>query len=102
MADTLQALTHDAEQLVAQRHALDSSESSRNLVRLSYSAGNVGVIQVLYAERLVQQARLGFVRAQAQRYLDTAQLFLAMGGGWWDWQQEKSKPQDDPLRVGLK
>ncbi len=89
VADTLQALTHDAEQLVAQRRALDSSESSLNLVRLSYRAGNVGVIQVLDAERLVQQARLGFVRAQAQRYLDTAQLFLAMGGGWWDWRAEK-------------
>jgi outer membrane protein TolC len=23
-------------------------------------------------------------RAQAQRYLDTAQLFVALGGGWWN------------------
>jgi len=86
VADTLQALTHDAESLTAQRHALETSEESLRLMRLSYSAGVVGVLPVLDAERLVQQARLGYVRAQAQRDVDTAQLYLAMGGGWWDWQ----------------
>lgn len=84
VADVLQALTHDAEELAAQRYALDSSEASLRLVRLSYSAGAVGVLQILEAERLVQQARLGFVRAQAQRYLDSTQMFLAMGGGVWE------------------
>jgi hypothetical protein len=34
----------------------------------------------LDAERSYQQARLGFVRAVVQRYLDTVQLFLALGG----------------------
>jgi len=29
-------------------------------------------------------ARLGYIRAEAQREQDTAQLFLAMGGGWSD------------------
>jgi len=93
VADTLQALTHDAESLAAQRHALESSEESLRLMRLSYSAGTVGVLPVIDAERLVQQARLGFVRAQTQRDLDTAQLYLAMGGGWWDWQAGKNSVQ---------
>jgi hypothetical protein len=35
---------------------------------------------VLDAQRAFQQARLGFVRSEAQRYLDTVQLFLALGG----------------------
>ena len=35
---------------------------------------------MLDAERSYQRARLGFVRAEAQRYLDTVQLFLALGG----------------------
>jgi outer membrane protein TolC len=35
---------------------------------------------VLDAQRSYQQARLGFVKAQGQRYLDTVQLFLALGG----------------------
>jgi NodT family efflux transporter outer membrane factor (OMF) lipoprotein len=80
VADVLQALTHDAEQLVAQKHALEAANASLALTRLSYSAGNVGVLQVLDAERLHEQARLGYVRAQAQRFQDTAQLYLALGG----------------------
>ncbi len=55
--------------------------ANRDLTRRRYDEGNVGVLQVLDAERRYQQARLGYVRAQAQRYLDTAQLFLALGSG---------------------
>ena len=80
VADSLQALGHDAEQLEAQGHAQDAARENLNLTRESYNEGNVGVLQVLDAERLYQQARLGYVRAQAQRYLDTTQLFLALGG----------------------
>lgn len=80
VADTLTALDHDAEQLSAQRNALDSADANLQLTRQSYSAGNTGVLQVLDAERQYQQARLGYVRAQAQRYQDTVQLFLALGG----------------------
>jgi NodT family efflux transporter outer membrane factor (OMF) lipoprotein len=80
VADSLQALEHGAEQLDAQAHAQDAARDNLDLTRMSYHEGNVGVLQVLDAERLYQQARLGFVRAQAQRYLDTVQLFLALGG----------------------
>jgi NodT family efflux transporter outer membrane factor (OMF) lipoprotein len=80
VADSLQALDHDAEQLDAQAHAQDAASDNVDLTRKSYTEGNVGVLQVLDAERLYQQARLGYVRANAQRYMDTLQLFLALGG----------------------
>jgi len=80
VADSLEALEHGAEALAAQAHAQDAAGDNLDLTRKSYNAGNVGVLQVLDAERLYQQARLGYVRAQAQRYLDTVQLFLALGG----------------------
>ena len=80
IADLLEALSHDGELLAAQSKALDTAHSSVDLARQSYKEGNVGVLQVLDAERQSQQARLGFLRAQAQRYMDTAQLLLAMGG----------------------
>jgi NodT family efflux transporter outer membrane factor (OMF) lipoprotein len=80
VADVLDALGHDAELLAAQSNALNTAQSSVELARESYTAGNSGVLQVLDAQRLHQQAQLGFVRAQAQQYLDTAQLFLALGG----------------------
>jgi NodT family efflux transporter outer membrane factor (OMF) lipoprotein len=80
VADSLEALEHDAEQLDAQAHAQDAARENVDLTRKSYNEGNVGVLQVLDAERLYQNARLGYVRAQAQRYMDTVQLFLALGG----------------------
>jgi len=80
VADVLTALQHDAELLDAQRNALDTSEANLKLTRESYSVGNVGILQVLDAERLLSQARLGYARAEAQRYQDTAQLLLALGG----------------------
>jgi NodT family efflux transporter outer membrane factor (OMF) lipoprotein len=80
VADLLEGLNHDAEQLEAQDQAQRAAQSSLDLARTSYKEGNVGVLQVLDAERSYQQARLGYVRAVAQRYLDTVQLFLALGG----------------------
>jgi outer membrane protein TolC len=80
VADLLEGLDHDAELLDAQDHAQQAAQSSLELARTSYKEGNAGVLQVLDAERSYQQARLGYVRAVAQRYLDTVQLFLALGG----------------------
>jgi len=80
VADSLEALDHDAEELDAQAHAQEAARENVDLTRRSYNEGNVGILQVLDAERLYQNARLGYVRAQAQRYLDTVQLFLALGG----------------------
>ena len=80
VADALRALTHDAEQVATQKHAVRAAEASLVLTRLSYSAGSAGILLVLDAERLYTQARLGLVRAEAQQYADTAQLFLALGG----------------------
>ena len=63
VADSLQALDHGAEQLQAQSRAQDAARDNVDLTRMSYHEGNVGVLQVLDAERLYQQARLG-VRAR--------------------------------------
>ncbi len=80
VADMLEALNHDAEQIDAQAQAQQAAQSGLELARASYAEGNSGVLQVLDAQRSYQQARLGYVRAEAQRYMDTAQLFLALGG----------------------
>ena len=85
VADVMEALSHDAELLEAQRRALEAADRNLKLTQTTYQYGNVGVLQVLDAQRLAEQARLGYVRATAQRYLDTVQFLTAMGGGWWDW-----------------
>jgi NodT family efflux transporter outer membrane factor (OMF) lipoprotein len=80
VADLLDALAHDAEQLDAEDQAQKAADANLSLTRAAYQEGNVGILQVLDAQRSYQQARLGFVQTMAQRYLDTVQLFLALGG----------------------
>jgi len=99
VADALDALRHDTVLLGEQRAALESSRRSLELTRRAYEAGDIALLQVLDASRLYQRARLGYARAEAQRYLDTAQLFLAMGGGWWqrpDLTQAGREPSQTP------
>jgi NodT family efflux transporter outer membrane factor (OMF) lipoprotein len=84
VADILQALTHDTNLLAAQSQALSMASEAVRLQRISYGSGGSGIIGLLDAQRQYQQAKLGYVRAQAQRYQDTVQLLVAMGGGWWD------------------
>jgi NodT family efflux transporter outer membrane factor (OMF) lipoprotein len=85
VADALDALQHDADELAEQQGAVSATQSSLDLTRRAYTLGSVGILQVVDAQRQLEQARLGYVRARAQRYLDTAQLFVALGGGWWNW-----------------
>jgi NodT family efflux transporter outer membrane factor (OMF) lipoprotein len=101
VADTLQGLAHDAELLDAQQRALESAEESLRLTRTTFRYGNVGILQVLDAQRQAEQARLGYVRAQAQRYLDSITLFTAMGGGWQDWQARSAAAGSEAKAVSV-
>jgi NodT family efflux transporter outer membrane factor (OMF) lipoprotein len=80
VADALESLDHDQELLVSEQAAAQTAASNLALTRESYAAGNSGVLQVLDAQRQDEQARLGLVRAEAQRLQDAAQLLLAIGG----------------------
>jgi len=97
VATVLDALQHDGQLVAAQHRALDAAERSLKLTRDSYQGGNVGILFVLDAQRRYEQARLGYVRAVQQRYLDTVQLFAALGGGWEDWAQSH-RPAIAPAR----
>lgn len=80
IADILTALEHDQEQIAAQQKAFEVAETNLSLARESFSAGNTGVLQILDAQRLSQRARIGVVRAQAQRVQDMVELMVALGG----------------------
>jgi NodT family efflux transporter outer membrane factor (OMF) lipoprotein len=80
VADLLDALNHDSQLIAAQTNALSAAASSVELARESYRAGNSGLLEVLDAQRQRLAAQLGVVRAEAQQYVDTAQLYLALGG----------------------
>ena len=80
VADALTALTHDSESVAAEQQAMDTASASLALARKSYQAGNTGLLQIQDTRRQLAQAQLGLIRAQSQRFLDTAQLFVALGG----------------------
>jgi outer membrane protein TolC len=40
---------------------------------------------LITAENQYQQSIISRVQAQAARYSDTAALFQALGGGWWNY-----------------
>jgi NodT family efflux transporter outer membrane factor (OMF) lipoprotein len=80
VADRLQALANDAELVRAQMQAAETAAQSLDLARRSFQAGNSSILDVTDAERHNAQALLGLTRARAQRLLDTAQLYLALGG----------------------
>lgn len=84
VADILQALAHDGEYMQAESRALQTAAQSVDLQRLSFEGGGSSVLGLLDAQRQHQRAYGGFIRASAQRYIDSIQLLVAMGGGWWD------------------
>lgn len=96
VADTLRALEHDAEALANEREALDTAQASLQLKQESYRVGTASLVDVLQAQRLYSQARLGYAKAKGQRYVDTTALFMAMGGAAQAWaQRDGSAPAND-------
>jgi len=84
VANALQALQHDAENYAAHSQALAAARASLDLTLEQYRAGKYTQLQVLTAEQQYEQAALTEVQADAQRFTDTATLFRALGGGWWN------------------
>ncbi len=84
VADTLNALQQDADALKAAAAAKDAAAVTLNLARKQFQAGYVNYLALLNAEQAYQQAVINLVQAQANRYADTAALFQALGGGWWN------------------
>ena len=80
VADSLQALANDADLLHAQEAAAQTAGRSLDLARRGFSLGSTGILDVIDAQRRASQARLGLSRARAQRLIDTARLYLALGG----------------------
>ncbi|MQT86962.1 efflux transporter outer membrane subunit [Pseudomonas sp. FSL R10-2964] len=99
VANALRALEADAEALKQQVAAEQSAQASLALVQAQYRLGAVAYINLLTAQQTYQNTVLTRVQAQAVRYSDTAALFQALGGGWWN--RSDPDPQGRPDRFGL-
>ena len=89
VANALRAVEHDAQTLAAQREALQAAAQALQLAQASYRAGASDYLTLLTSEVQYDNARIAEIKAESQRYQDTAALLVALGGGWWN----KKEPQ---------
>src|SRR5260221_239295 len=83
VADVLFALEFDAIALKAQADAEAAARESPDMTTKQLQFGSATYLALFNAQRQYEQAKIGLVQAQAARYADTAALFQALGGGWW-------------------
>jgi NodT family efflux transporter outer membrane factor (OMF) lipoprotein len=84
VADALAEIQTDADGLVAATSAERAAATSLEIARRQLAIGAVNYLALLNAQNTYQQARNNLVQAQAARFADTAALFQALGGGWWN------------------
>ncbi|HVO65813.1 MAG TPA: efflux transporter outer membrane subunit [Syntrophales bacterium] len=84
VADVLRALEADANALKAQADAEAAAHDTFDLTQKEFQLGAVSYLSLLNAQRQYQQSQIGLIQAQAARFADTAALFHALGGGWWN------------------
>lgn len=91
VADTLRALETGAQVLEAQYQSAEAAQKALELAEKQYSLGVISYLDVLTMQRQATLAKTGLVQALADRYQNTAALFLALGGGWWN-RDEQTQP----------
>ncbi|HUN72567.1 MAG TPA: TolC family protein, partial [Steroidobacteraceae bacterium] len=84
VADSLHALYSDADALKSAVAVARASKVTLDVSRQQYQTGYANYLSVLTAQAAYQQAVIARVQAQAARLGDTAALFQALGGGWWN------------------
>lgn len=84
VADTLNALEHDGDAVRTASAAVDAAKITLDLAQRQWQAGYANYLAALTAELAYQQAVMTLVQAQTNRFSDTAALYLALGGGWWN------------------
>ena len=84
VADVLRALEYDAMTLKAQSEAEAAARDTLDIATKQVRYGATSYLSLLNAQRQYHLARILLVQAQALRFADTAALFQALGGGWWN------------------
>jgi NodT family efflux transporter outer membrane factor (OMF) lipoprotein len=100
VADTLHAVESDARSL--EMASRNEAAARQNLVILEkqYEVGYAAYPDLLSARAVYQQAQITLAQAQVNRLGDTAALYVALGGGWWNNTSETAstnhKPDQNP------
>lgn len=84
VADTLYTIQSDANALKASAAAAQASQTAFNLTSTQYRLGAINYQTQLVAEQNYQLSVINLAQAQTNRLGDTAALYQALGGGWWN------------------
>jgi len=84
VADALHAVQEDAVALKAAAAAETAAKTSLVIAQRQLQLGAVNYLALLTAQNAYQTALSTRVQAEAARLSDTAALFQALGGGWWN------------------
>jgi NodT family efflux transporter outer membrane factor (OMF) lipoprotein len=79
VADALQALQQDAIELQSRDQAQRDASAGARIASQRYAAGGISQLALLDTQRQQMQASLERTRVQAQRLVDTAALYQALG-----------------------
>jgi NodT family efflux transporter outer membrane factor (OMF) lipoprotein len=85
VADCLTALQNDAVALQKAVAFEKAAAKSLEITRRRLEIGDINYLEVLNAQQTYQRALLTLVTVQANRLADSAALFQALGGGWWNY-----------------
>lgn len=97
VADALRAVQSDAEAYKAQVTAERAAADSLKLAEQQYAAGAISYLSLLTSQQALEQTKIARAQAEARRYADTAALFIALGGGWWNRDQEAGNAEAVPV-----
>ena len=84
VANALNSLDTGSRSLKSTVDAYKFSADSLNLVQQQYQLGTSSYLTLLTVENNFQNAQIQLIQARADRYTDSAALFAALGGGWWN------------------
>lgn len=104
VADTLYAIQHDAEALQARAEAAGEADAAYRIALRRWDAGGISHLNLLDAQRQQLQTGLDRTNSAANRFVDTATLLQALGGGWWNHPLPTApgtKPTAKPLRTSV-
>jgi NodT family efflux transporter outer membrane factor (OMF) lipoprotein len=91
VADTLRAIANDAQALQARTEAAVQAETTYQVSAQRYRAGGISQLSLLDAQRQYLQTVIDRTNSAANRYTDSAALFQALGGGWWNESQANAQ-----------
>lgn len=84
VSNALKALDTSALTLASAAAAEKNAGINLNLVQQQYKLGAASYLAVLTSQTQYQNAKINLIQAQADRFTNTAALYAALGGGWWN------------------